>query len=300
MAVEKKDFEDDSEVVNEKEIVVVDEKVQAFLNRCGHESSKMYLYKIGKNGFTRELCGKYEGLEIPDEHDIGIEHGSGRFVAVLTSSDHKSKNTSVSFTISSSYDRIKLEKSNSLPVQVSGQSGTEIMSVIKDGMAMMIDTFRAMMMQSMQVQQPSTNPLGQGFDVSKLMMNQYTNMQDIMKNNLIQTNDLMSSLLREKKRNVSTGDESIEYEDSTEPQNPILQLLPSLLPLLSSLLQTPATGNVIQALTSNPELIKQIANQITPKLSPVPTQQPIPQTPKQIQPNQSSMVKRNIKKGGVQ
>src|SRR4030065_2391880 len=100
-----KEEKDGSEEIMEEEKTSLDIQVQNWIERAGNSESTMYIYKVSKPGL-RELCNKYTGDDIPDEHTIGLTFGSGKYVAVMYTKGKKI-GTSFSFCIGTAYDTHK-------------------------------------------------------------------------------------------------------------------------------------------------------------------------------------------------
>jgi len=264
MTKEKVDLVDLDDVgglpdVETEDLPLFDEKVSEWISRSGDESvcASMYIYKYDRSN-KKELCGKFVSPDIPDEHDIGIQFGGGSYSIVLhipAYGGKKRRTTSFSCHISDSYNRKEGSFQRQIggtipypihqPVQVSSNNEA-VFNAFREGISMMAEMFK--------MNRPEPSPMLP--DISGLLMNQYKNMADVMKSNLMENSTLMNTVLKERSRSVENVNDDYPEEDTLPTENPLLALLPTLLPLLTSFLQNPATSAAINTVARNPALIQ--------------------------------------------
>lgn len=256
---------DNESVIESEENVPLtfDDKLTAFIDRTNFEQlvPVMYVYKfVGNSQTNRELCGKFEGNDIPDEHNIGLNYGSGCYMAAVNvppGQKQARRQCSFTFKISTYYDDLRrqaihsgtLPSLYSLPVRGNVQQppaapAVDSMQMFREGMMFVTD-----MLQKMQPPAPVNNP-----DMSALMLNQYKGMGEILKQNLLQTDAFMQSALKNRMENGSGGEggnEEYEGEDKEpETENLLQKLLPEFIKMLPALLSSPKTAAIVQAVTS--------------------------------------------------
>lgn len=238
-----------------------DDKIKAWLERVNLDdlTPRIYIYKKTATD-RRTLCGRFEGTDIPDEHEIGLMYGSGTYnvIVVIPPSDKdKGQRTSFNFVVGQHYDQMRREQQfqgsspftglRSLPQQTFQPANSSEM--FKDALA-----FIAEIMSKINVQQTQQPALP---DVSNLMLMQYKTMGELMKNNLLQTDQLLTDGLK-KARSAMAGDEP---EGDVEEKSLVERMLPEIIKLLPALLASPKTGPVINQALSSQQVQKAISNQ---------------------------------------
>jgi len=248
------------------------EKLNDWLSRSNAESAevKLFVYKFEGNGDEKALCGKYSGNEIPDEHDLGLEHGSGRFLAIAHIPTDKGKKTnSWRFRISPRYDELKKQKilennpyapypyamppvkgEASLPVQTAPVDNikqlAELVSVLKPLLA------------------PTASPLQEMQFGQKIMMQNFEAMNEMMKASLLDTNKAIREALRHNLNGDISEGEYMQNDEEEEEDKGILGQLEQVLPLLEQfipkLLAKGPQGNVTAAMVRGLPQYKEIAN----------------------------------------
>jgi hypothetical protein len=258
-----------TEPVDTEEIVIpltLDDKINNFIERANVENLTpcMYVYKYKQNSSTqRSLCGKFEGEDIPDEHNIGLQYGSGRYLAIVqvpSGEKQARKQSTIGFEISPNYDDLRrtaavtgqLPYLNSLPVRnasmVPQNAQADNMTMLRETMSFMAELFGKM-------QGAAPAPLQQNTDIAGLMLQQYKGMGDVLKANLLQTDSMMqealkSKLMAEMKHLTGSMNNNEPEPDESEPPNIIQALLPELIKILPAILSSPKTAALMQAATS--------------------------------------------------
>jgi hypothetical protein len=247
--------------------LTLDDKISFFIARTNVENLNpcMYVYKYKANSSTqRSLCGKFDGDDIPDEHTIGLQYGSGRYLVILqvpAGEKQVRKQGSYTFEIGTVYDELRrtaaatgtLPPLYSLPIrgglqQPSNTSQTDNMTMLRETMSFMAELFGKM--QGSVPHQPQHSP-----DMSALMLQQYKGMGEVLKDNLLKTDAFMQEALKvkmlaEKGDRSKKGNEEYEENEPTEQPNLIQALLPELIKLLPALLSNPQTAAMVQAAAS--------------------------------------------------
>lgn len=173
-----------------------DTSVQDWLLRNGLRKKDYVLrvYRFGGAGDNeRTAVGKYID-HIPDEDEIGLKYGSGRYECILQVSDKDGQRrvTSSRFLVDSIYDEIRQEEKikkaqqmQQLPVPINGthqfdnmiESMSKFMAVIFP----LINAGRA------NIETP---------DVSAIMMKNYENMNSVIKRSILDNQQLINDVQR--------------------------------------------------------------------------------------------------------
>lgn len=264
-----------------------DYKLENWLKRVNTEEIEpvMYIYKYNTTTASkRRLCGKFVGIDLPDEHAIGLNYGGGKYMAsvvIPTSSGEKPKQTSFHFEIDSCYDQMKRQaalsgntptitplglQSRIQPVSapIGESSPNHSMEYFREGMAFVTDLIAKIQLQP----QPQPQPVMP--DMSSILLQQYKMMSETLKSNLLETDRLMHSTLKNrlKEGETETGEETHETE---EP--PLLQkLLSEFLPLLTTLLSTQQAAPAVRQVLQNPNVINKTANIVKSSATPSPSE----------------------------
>jgi hypothetical protein len=264
--------------------LTLDDKINSFIERANVENLTpcMYVYKYRLNsGSQRSLCGKFEGDSIPDEHNIGLQYGSGKYLAIIqvpAGENQARKQSTISFEISTTYDDMRrtaaatgqLPYLNSLPVRnasmVPQNAQADNMAMLRETMSFMAELFGKMQGAAPAPPQPTT-------DMASLMLQQYKGMGDILKANLISTDSFLQDTLKtkinaemkqiaeNKKGDRSNNDDDDDDDDETPPS--LLQaVIPEILKLLPALLSNPQTAALVQAAAS-PAAIQAAGNAVS-------------------------------------
>jgi hypothetical protein len=262
-----------TEPVDTDETVIpltLDDKINNFIERANVENLTpcMYVYKYKLNSSTqRSLCGKFEGEDIPDEHNIGLQYGSGRYLAIVqvpSGEKQARKQSTIGFEISTNYDDLRrtaavtgqLPYLNSLPVRnasmVPQNAQADNMAMLRETMSFMAELFGKMQGAAPAPPQPTT-------DMASLMLQQYKGMGDILKANLISTDSFLQDTLKTKinaeMKQIAEnkkGDRSNNDDDDDDETPPSLlqAVIPEILKLLPALLSNPQTAALVQAAAS--------------------------------------------------
>lgn len=252
-------------LIDEEQIeipVTVETRVTEWLDRVNNDQLEptMYIYRIVKD--RRHACGKYTGVDIPDEHTIGMMLGSGEYHAVLQIPKHgkvPKKSTSFKFFIDPHYDQLRRDEAQNgniglmvnrtgmnspyphinhvgIPSAAPASQGqdTNAIEYFKEAVQMVTK-----MMGSMQQPQNLNTP-----DMGAVMLQQYQNMGELMKSNMLSTNNMMVNMLKDGYLNSG----NLPSGENTEEENIVQKLIPKVMEFLPALLSNPATGAILSSL----------------------------------------------------
>lgn len=171
----------------------------------------------------KTFCGKYVDM-IPSEHDIGLEHGSGKYLSVLQAIDKfgKRRGTTSSYKIDKRYDILreqnKMMPESNYPALYHGGNGMqgvgEAMKIMQSMVAMLIPLIR-----------PSQQPQS----MSDVMSENFKSMNDVMKNVYMDNAQFYNDIIREKS-DIS------EVVESEEEASGFMGILNQITPLIETLL----------------------------------------------------------------
>lgn len=161
---------------------------------------------------------------IPDEHEIGLEYGAGRYEIFASGYNDLGKVIGARrrFELHNNYNQLMQENYNKRPGQHTQQNQNNHNQQNVDPLAMMQSVMGMMipLMQTMQSNQP------QQPDMSSLMTNHYKNMGDVMKSNAIEQSSMYAEIAR------LSGGMNPEEED----RHPVQDILETVLPLIDRFL----------------------------------------------------------------
>lgn len=266
------DVNDYSEVESSEleELNSFDQQLQEWIDiESAGVSPKVYLYRFDNfnSGNEKSLVYKYEGMDIPDAHDVGLQFGSGRYLILATipaKKGEKSKVKGFRFKINTSYDSMRLSGGNTpnlnpLPIynsipQNNGKNNglNEGLTVIKDVMALFMPLITLSLQKSNNTQQLP--------DLSGFMMKQYSTMSEVMKHNLIESSKTIAEAQRYRLENIGNDDstDESESEESGSMIEKMLPLIEQFLPLLVG--NNPAASATIATVKKLPEFKKVVQN----------------------------------------
>lgn len=249
-----------------------DVKLREFLtlNNCEQVAPLVYLYKFDHPtaGEHRSLICKYDN-EIPDAHTVGLAHGSGRYLIMITTPQTRTQKQLIRgyrFRIHPHYDSLRMQMSNNAtsngtpfnnmrPVTPSPVVDTR--NTISEGLQMIKEVLSIV---APLMQRPeSTMP-----DMGAFMMKQYSAMGEVMKTNLIESGKLVAEGQRARimalTDNSTIGDEDIENE-VPEETGILAQIMPFMSQFLPVLLGSgPAATATAKAVQSLPQFSQVVNN----------------------------------------
>lgn len=266
---------DYSEVENSEleELNSFDQQLQEWIDiESAGVSPKVYLYRFDNfnSGNEKSLVYKYEGMDIPDAHDVGLQFGSGRYLILATipaKKGEKSKVKGFRFKINTSYDNMRLSGGgntpnlNPLPIfntmQGNNSKGgglNEGITVIKEVMALFMPLI------SLSLQKSSNTP--QLPDLSGFMMKQYSTMSEVMKQNLIETSKTVAEAQRYRLENLNSEDNTEESEEGESGSmiEKFLPLIEQFLPLITG--NNPAATATIATVKKLPDFKRIAQNKV--------------------------------------
>lgn len=195
-------------------------------------TATLYKFDNDYTGTSKAVCDKwYE--EIKDEHSIGLEYGSGRFMVVVRASDKKGKRKvkGVTFKIHKRYDDLRNQQSKItndplLAALMTGKGGgaNDILTTITI-MEKLMSVFTPLIQQQQQ-------PAGSG--INELLIQNYKNtsaiIKEIMMDNLQLVNDM--------RRDAAGVGEVFEDEDEVTGVQGFIKtfapILEKFIPLITS------------------------------------------------------------------
>lgn len=206
-------------------------KVQEYLAKEKiEEQPKYYLYRYDNydRGEGKALFDKFLDCDPPDEHDIGMEHGSGRWLLIMVIPGRSKGNIKAyRFRTHPRYD------SRLTPRTIEGQPGTVVVPYqqprkdngsMTDALAVIE---RLMCSIIPLVVKDNSNP---SFDMGQAMINNYTAMNAIMKKQMMENIELLNDLSRDKVGGEEVGTTTEDEPTMIEQLSPFLnQVLPMLL-----------------------------------------------------------------------
>lgn len=214
-----------------------------------------YLYKYENEASKRrKIVDRYQDVVPPDEHDIGMKFGSGKYILVLIISPNemfpKGTSRGFQFFVDKVYDeRVKASTPAAPPVQ-------QQLPVIQypPNQTNLLDTISMIekivgMVSPLLMQKTSTS----GIDTA--MRENYKVMGEIMKETMMENFKMISGFQNNQLK-------QIEQEQNTEPEAPpiIQQFLPIIMEWLPKLMgndiQAKLTGNIVKSIPQ----IKDIVN----------------------------------------
>jgi hypothetical protein len=233
-----------------------DDKVEEWIERYQVEGivPRMYLNRYDDVVKKYVVVDRFEGQELPDEHDIGLKLGSGQYKAVLqypATPLRPKKTTVIAFTVGKVYDERMAEEKRKNIGMVSAAGGASMPvnnhNDMRDGMYLMADIFKSVM--ANQQQNKPVIP-----DMSGLFIDHYKNMNDVIKLNLTETSSLVSELLKSRfvpEQEIEPGQppEGIEPEKGNLLSILIPEIIKQVLPLI---IENPIVAKVLQGIMSKP------------------------------------------------
>jgi hypothetical protein len=249
----------------------VSQRVWEWINKRnkGQAEITCTLYKEKPEGGKKQ-CGKWKN-QIPDEHNVGLVHGSGRYEMIVTFpkvGDNPMGIKKANFELDKYYDQLKQEAQMTgqvptlgrLPQAVAPQAVTVYDPNPKgDNTLEIIKTVFSMIQPMLQVQRAPDNTMSQ-------MVQMYSMMNMIMKKSLMDNTDFMAEMQARLLGGNGTPTADAGGEDEVEPQAPekpktfLEQALPFIMPFLEKLttgtaVEQTATANVISAIPAVQQII---------------------------------------------
>lgn len=233
-------------------------------------TATLYKFDDPNSGSEKKQVCKWTG-DIPDSHTIGLKFGSGRYMFILTIPPGKKKDrriTSYRFRLHAYYDELRKGELNQellsgpsptrspvpVPMQGNGSDTTaQAFTMLKEVLALFLP-----LLTRQQTPQPSN-----GHD----LIGAYSMMRQVMKDSLLENQQLLSDMQRKYMRMIpatAEKEEGIEFADEEKPKSMLEQFLPMLEKFVVPLLNKPpmvqqATLSGMQAIPHVSETIKQIA-----------------------------------------
>jgi len=196
------------------------------------ESFVISLYRYD-NDTTRQktFCNKYVD-EIPNEHDIGMVHGGGKYITILqvTLPDGKRKGTTSTFKIDKRYDELSKNQNPYLnpgihpyqPIMQKPQNSiSESLELVKSVMGMIMPL---LMIQKGNGKEKTDNP-------GEIMKEMYSGVNDTMKEMLLSNATMLNDIQKSK---FTADNPEIDMEESEEKG--IMKILDVFLPMIENLL----------------------------------------------------------------
>jgi len=247
--------------------ITLDAELSAWLAENNYEAldTNFYLYKFEdpKGGSEKELVDKWTN-SIPDIHDIGVKHGSGRYLTVLTiPSGKKQERQTINrrFKVGKYYDKLRLEELQKTdPQQVIRyqQQGTDN----TDGAFKMIERVFGMVLPFITAKAPAqpapigTDSINNTFPLlNKMLMDQAERNLDMVDRYMQRLAIARSGTIEQEDINEETGEDT--------QKNLIQKLITEYLPLIQQIIpmlskNTPQAALTAQAIKALPQ-VQQIA-----------------------------------------
>ncbi|NOR84601.1 hypothetical protein GQ473_00640 [archaeon] len=236
-------FENESDLTENQEVInrlpdTCHYTFENFLERNSivQEQAVVYIYKHAPGGGRSgmELCTQVTG-EMPDEHNIGLQFGSGKYRVVIQANDAdgRSYSTSKTFQLHKRYD-ILMNQGNSNPAMAAMQSLVPIVSSSPNNNNNGMGNMREMlvMMQSfMQILQPL---IGGGRQqepeyVGKMFAENFKMMNESMRTVYSDTSQFLNEKLRD---NNGLG----EVVESESEVTGVMGMIGTIIPLVEKFL----------------------------------------------------------------
>lgn len=232
-----------------------------------------YLYKYDNyySGKKKSLIDKYFEGTPPDEHDIGIEYGSGRYLICLVVPECKQypKGTmrAYRFRVNPVYD--KRRNSSRIPQEGFQPSGNQQVAQLPlppaqpaqtGGTSALLDTF-SMIEKLITIIAPLLNRPQQQPDgvVQDMMRDSYSVIGQMMKDSLLENFKMIQEM---QKKHIDFIDEAEEKRINVEPQEPsiIEKFAPLLSEWLPKLLGNDTQSKLMQSIVKSAPQVKEIIN----------------------------------------
>jgi len=223
------------EIEIEKISPTITQKIDEFIakQKLQDESITFYLYKYDdpRNGETKSLINKYQDCDAPDEHEIGMDFGSGRYLLMMSvprQSNGQTLMRAYKFRVHHRYD--SMMKSRELPIPAAqpvapvqniqqAPSFTDLLAIIE----------RMFSMMGPLINRP------QNENVMDIMNQNYTAMGAMMKKSLMEQFSFMSEL----SKNFLPGGENmnqVSYNENDEVEETGSSIIEQFAPLLTQFL----------------------------------------------------------------
>ena len=275
----KRDTEDTPEPSRpqDNEIEEIGQVEAGFLDRLNdwlsRENSEglnpvMYVYKMDATG-ARQLCGKYEGSEIPDEHIIGLTFGSGKYrahVHIPAGKNQSRANRAWQFSIHQQYDELRRQaafapgtvpffpsrfgpgNSSPAPVLQAPTGIADSLGLVKEIIALLAPLMIA----------GKGNGNADGLNMGAILMQNYQTLDTVLKKNLLDTHSMMRRRLEDLSMDGQDDTPDEEADGCPAWLKPFLPVIEKALPaLLGSGPKAQAAATVVKTL---PEFKRAMSN----------------------------------------
>jgi len=227
----------------------------------------VYKYTDEKSGQDRVFAGYFTGDELPNRHTIGLLYGSGRYFIQLEQpkgSAEEGEETTLLFRIHAIYDQLKAKadaekyRKESAEMQASGNGGQMVQvqaaqsfGMVKDILSLILPVLKA---QNQAAAAPAPRQ-----ETPADMLNAYTMMQKLLKNNLFDT----AATYREFNRRFTSQDEiedqdtqSIEEQKQKEGGSLLEKIISLIEPFFAMIADKSPAGRIAaQGLRSAPQFL---------------------------------------------
>lgn len=200
---------------------------------------RVYRYD-NDNETVKTFCGRYTD-HAPDEHEIGMDYGSGRYITILqvTDSNGQRRGTTKKMKIDPSYDELRQQK---LLPSLQGQNipmmqgnGLQNQNAAMDSTMKMFGMVIAMLQPLLK-----TNPVSQAPEhMNKLLAENYKDMNEIMKGVYLDKAQMFSDMARSEAGLTETVQETEESSGLGIVVDSIISVVDKFLP---SILQKGEAG----------------------------------------------------------
>lgn len=224
----------------------------------------LYQYDNYHSGKQKSLIDKFYQTAPPDEHDIGIEYGSGRFILILVmpiSVKHPDGlMRAYRFRVNQIYDKRSVRKGSGSeqPVPPSMPQQFSPPVPVQNNQAPMLEAFTmiekiiSVIAPLLNRPQQQQNPDG----VQDVIKDTYAVVSEVMKNSMVEN----FKMIQDMQRNQIEFMDDKEDKRRTDPPEPsfLEKIAPLLQEWLPKLLKDDAQSKVVQGLIKNVPQVKEI------------------------------------------
>lgn len=266
------DLENDSDIEADDFSAPYSEILREYIEteKLNAEELHVYLYKFENpiSGKKKYCADRFDIESVPDQHEIGLEHGSGRYILFVSVPKCKQfpKGTSKTFyfILGKNYDEKMREakRMNTVPDQVQQPAQQTVPAPAAAGMSgfseafqlieRVISVFTPLLKQQIPQQQPPDA-------LQEAMKQSYQMVSQIMKNSMMENfkmiqqfqNDQMKKIQDEESRRIETKNDEPGFIDKIAPL--IEQFLPQIL-------DKGPQGKLFSSMARNAPEVKNIIN----------------------------------------
>lgn len=234
------------------------DRLQEFLDRaelqCGDAVFSLYKYDSPVST-SCALINKYFDQEPPDEHEVGLKYGSGKYLMIMSLPPIGKQKTKThrqyKFRISQEYDQMR---------QGAGGAGGDPRQQVymypppqQNNMVEAMTVLQSLIVSLIPLIRPSESP-----DMNKIMQANMSLVNDVMKKQMMSTVEMMNDYQRRISNVKQIGDESMKQgNEETEPDNSVMDVITQIAPLIAEWLPKLAHGGYQSKLVGN--IVKETA-----------------------------------------